>query len=160
MTQGTVARMLEVAAKEVGYIEAPDNLTKYGAMFKVDGFPWCGSFLNWCAKNAGVEVPKVISVIEGAKRFKALGQYHTSNPQVGDFAFFDFVIDNKITLQHIGLVEKVQQDSIITIEGNTSRRAGPHGQANGGEVMRKTRKIGPHQFVVGYGRPLYIKETP
>ena len=46
---GTNARLIEVAAAEVGTVEEGDNLTKYGKFTKADGLPWCGSFVNWCA---------------------------------------------------------------------------------------------------------------
>ncbi len=41
---GTNARLIEVAAAEVGTIEEGDNLTKYGKFTKADGLPWCGSY--------------------------------------------------------------------------------------------------------------------
>ena len=47
---GTNARLIEVAAAEIGTIEEGDNLTKYGKFTKADGLPWCGSFVNWCAE--------------------------------------------------------------------------------------------------------------
>jgi hypothetical protein len=53
---GTNARLIEVAAAEVGTIEEGDNLTKYGKFTKADGLPWCGSFVNWCAAQAGVKI--------------------------------------------------------------------------------------------------------
>ena len=149
--EGTVARMIEVAMAEVGYVETPDNITKYGKAMNADGLPWCGSFINWCAKQARVDIPNVVSTIAGAKAFKAKGQWFVT-PKVGDLAFFDFIEDDKSVIQHIGLVAKVGETSILTIEGNTS---GTGSQANGGEVMMKTRKLGPHSFVVGYGRPSY-----
>ena len=136
---------------EVGYVETPDNITKYGKAMNADGLPWCGSFINWCAKQARVDIPNVVSTIAGAKAFKAKGQWFVT-PKVGDLAFFDFIEDDKSVIQHIGLVAKVGETSILTIEGNTS---GTGSQANGGEVMMKTRKLGPHSFVVGYGRPSY-----
>jgi hypothetical protein len=143
--------MIEVAMAEVGYVETPDNITKYGKAMNADGLPWCGSFINWCAKQARVDIPNVVSTIAGAKAFKAKGQWFVT-PKVGDLAFFDFIEDDKSVIQHIGLVAKVGETSILTIEGNTS---GTGSQANGGEVMMKTRKLGPHSFVVGYGRPSY-----
>ena len=152
--EGTAARMIEVAMAEVGYVETPDNITKYGKAMNADGLPWCGSFINFCAKQARVDIPNVVSTIAGAKAFKAKGQWFVS-PKVGDLVFFDFIDDNKTVIQHIGLVVKVGEHTILTIEGNTS---GTGSQANGGEVMMKTRKLGPHSFVVGYGRPSYKGE--
>ena len=149
--EGTAARMIEVAMAEVGYVETPDNITKYGKAMNADGKPWCGSFINWCAKQARVEIPSVVATIVGAKAFKAKGQWFVT-PKVGDLAFFDFIDDNKTVIQHIGLVVKAGEHTILTIEGNTS---GTGSQANGGEVMMKTRKLGPHSYAVGFGRPQY-----
>jgi len=149
--EGTAARMIEVAMAEVGYVETPDNITKYGKAMNADGLPWCGSFINFCAKQARVDIPNVVSTIAGAKAFKAKGQWFVT-PKVGDLVFFDFIDDNKVVIQHIGLVVKAGEHSILTIEGNTS---GTGSQANGGEVMMKTRKLGPHSYAVGFGRPQY-----
>ena len=55
--EGTAQRFIEVALDEVGYIEKPENLTKYGEYTKANGLPWCGSFVNWCAHQAGVKLP-------------------------------------------------------------------------------------------------------
>jgi hypothetical protein len=151
LPDGTLAAMLEVALKELGYVETPDNITKYGAAMGVQGQPWCGSYINWCAKEAGVALHSVVSTIAGAKKFKAAGKWFLK-PKVGDLAFFDFVDDKKVVIQHIGLVVKVGEHSIVTIEGNTSDNGS---QSNGGQVCMKTRKIGPNSFVVGYGRPDY-----
>ena len=89
---------------EVGYVEGPkDNETKYGEAMKANYWPWCGSYIAWCAKKAGVDIPNVISTIAGAQAFKAKGQWYVT-PKVGDLAFFDFVKDDKTVIQHIGLV--------------------------------------------------------
>ena len=70
-----------------------------------------------------------------------------------DLVFFDFIDDNKTVIQHIGLVIKVGETSILCAEGNSTNDA-KGSQFNGGEVCLKTRKLGPH-FVVGFGRPSY-----
>ena len=59
-------KFLEVAAGEVGYIEGPaDNETKYQKANQ----PWCGAFVNWVAKQAGVKIPNCIYTPAGAKAF-------------------------------------------------------------------------------------------
>ena len=151
--EGTAARMIEVAMAEVGYVETPDNITKYGKAMNADGLPWCGSFINFCALAAKVSIPNVVSTIAGAKAFKAKGQWYVS-PKVGDLVFFDFIEDDKSVIQHIGLVVKAGEHSILTLEGNSNNDA-KKSQSNGGEVCLKTRKLGPHSYVVGYGRPSY-----
>jgi hypothetical protein len=148
---GTLPRLIEVALNEVGTAETGDNETKYGKHMKADKLPWCGSFLNWCADQAGVKVPNVVSTRVGAEAFKKNKQWH-STPKIGDFVFFDFIIDDKVTINHIGLVIRASDKQIVTIEGNTS---GAGDQRNGGEVMVKSRSLGARSFVVGYGRPSY-----
>jgi uncharacterized protein (TIGR02594 family) len=141
--QGTLPRLIQVALAEVGTAETGNNETKYGKFMKADKLPWCGSFLNWCAHQAGVKVPNVVSTRAGAEAFKKAKQWHTT-PKIGDFVFFDFIVDDKTTINHIGLVIRASEKQIVTIEGNTS-----------GGVMVKSRALGARSFVVGYGRPAY-----
>jgi hypothetical protein len=150
--QGTLPRMIQIALAENGVVETCNNETKYGKHMKADKLPWCGSFLNWCADQAGVNVPNVVSTKAGAEAFKKNNQWHKT-PKIGDFVFFDFVIDDKVTINHIGLVIRVSEKQIVTIEGNTSNGGD---QRNGGEVMVKSRTLGARSFVVGYGRPAYV----
>ena len=153
--QGTLPRLIQIALAEVGTAETGQNETKYGKHMKADKLPWCGSFLNWCADQAGVKVPNVVSTKAGAEAFKKNKQWHET-PKIGDFVFFDFIIDDKVTINHIGLVIRVSEKQIVTIEGNTS---GAGDQRNGGEVMVKSRTLGARSFVVGYGRPAYVSFT-
>jgi uncharacterized protein (TIGR02594 family) len=150
--QGTLPRLIQVALAEVGTAETGNNETKYGKHMKADKLPWCGSFLNWCADQAGVKVPNVVSTRAGAEAFQKRKQWHTT-PKIGDFVFFDFIIDDKETINHIGLVIRASEKQIVTIEGNTSGGSGS--QRNGGEVMVKSRALGARSFVIGYGRPAY-----
>ena len=149
--KGTLPRLIEVALAEVGTAETGENETKYGKHMKADKLPWCGSFLNWCADQAGVKVPNVVSTKAGAEEFKKNKQWHQT-PKIGDFVFFDFIIDDKETINHIGLVIRASEKQIVTIEGNTSSGGN---QRNGGEVMVKSRTLGAKSFVIGYGRPAY-----
>ena len=153
--QGTLPRMIQVALAENGVAETGNNETKYGKHMKADKLPWCGSFLNWCAFTAGVNVPNVVSTKAGALAFSKNKQWHQT-PKIGDFVFFDFVDDDKTVINHIGLVIRVSEKQIVTIEGNTS---GAGNQRNGGEVMVKSRTLGARSFVVGYGRPAYVSFT-
>jgi len=149
----TAKRIIEVALAEVGTIEGPkSNETKYGAFTKANFLPWCGSFLMWCASESKVKVPNCVSTKDGAAVFKKNNAWF-SNPQKGDFVFFDFIDDDKTVINHIGLVNKVSEKAILTIEGNTS----PGGKdRNGGQVMEKRRLLGADSGIVGYGRPSYI----
>jgi len=160
--QGTAARLLEAAAAEVGTVEGPkDNQTKYGAFTKANFLPWCGSFVMWCANQAGVKVPNTVSTIDGAAAFKKQKRWQdaaTASPQAGDIVYFDFPNDGADRISHVGIVVKDNGDGTVdTIEGNTA--GNPKGdQRNGGEVAKKVRayktnKKGIAVSIVGYGRP-------
>jgi uncharacterized protein (TIGR02594 family) len=153
--QGTLPRLIQVALAEVGTAETGNNETKYGKHMKADKLPWCGSFLNWCADQAGVKVPNVVNTRLGADGFKQKNQWHES-PKIGDFVFFDFDANRVVRINHVGLVIRVSDTQIVTIEGNTSDGGD---QRNGGEVMIKTRKLGAKTKVVGFGRPNYAPFT-
>jgi len=144
---GTAARIIDVALAEVGTVETGENLTKYGKFTKADGLPWCGSFVNWCFDQAGIKIPSMVSTAAGAHKMKELGRFFETSPQLGDLCFMDFPHDGIDRISHIGIVVKVDQSSVLCIEGNTS---GDGDQRNGGMVMLKRRYIGKE--IVGFGR--------
>jgi hypothetical protein len=158
-------KFLEVAKAEVGYIEGPkDNQTKYQRANQ----PWCGAFVNWVAKQAGVKIPNCVYTPSGATAFmdkKAWTIAEQADPKPGDIVFFDFVVDELDRIGHVGIVIKNNGKGIVTtIEGNTSSNK-KGSQANGGEVCLKIRaykkknsgKLKPSLpvFVVGFGRPKF-----
>ena len=150
---GTAAAVVEVALKEVGYVEEPENITKFGKFTKADGLPWCGSFVNWCFHEAGVKLPSMVSTAAGAHKLKEVSRWVDSEPKIGDLAFMDFPHDGVDRISHIGIVVGVKPKSVITIEGNTS---GSGDQRNGGMVMIKERAFGSGKEIVGFGRPKFV----
>ena len=70
--KGTAAHAIEIAKAEVGYVETPDNITKYGEFTKANGLPWCGSFCNWVLAQAQVKVHSLVSTAVGAHKFKEI----------------------------------------------------------------------------------------
>jgi hypothetical protein len=149
----TAARLIEIAEAEIGYSETFDNLTKYGEAMKANGLPWCGSFVNFCAKKAKVKIPNTVSTVNGSNAFKKLERWEKGsiNPLPGWIAYFDFPSDNVNRISHVGIVVKdLGGGWCETIEGNTS---GSGSQRNGGEVMRKKRQYGSGGSIVGFGRP-------
>jgi hypothetical protein len=151
--QGTNAKLIEVAAAEIGTIEEGDNLTKYGKFTKADGLPWCGSFVNWCANQAGVKIHSVVGTAQGAHKFKEIQRW-SGMPQLGYLAFMDFPHDGVDRISHIGIVVGLIDDkTCVTIEGNTS---GTGDQRNGGMVMVKVRSYAPGKEIVGFGIPKFV----
>ena len=106
--KGSVARLIQVAKSQVGYIEGPkDNETKYGAYTKANFQPWCGSFVNWCANEAGVKIPNTVYTPGGAAAFKKSGAWidgDIADPEPGDIAYFDFPSDGVDRISHVGIV--------------------------------------------------------
>ena len=163
--KGTAAAIIEVAKKEVGTIEGPkDNETKYGAFTKANYLAWCGSFVNWCAHQAGVKIPNTVSTVAGAAAFKKMGTWFEADcgqsPQPGDILYFDFPGDGVDRISHVGICSGIESDGVVsTIEGNTSSKK-KGSQRNGGEVCLQTRAYKPNKAkvlvsIVGWGRPNY-----
>ena len=156
---------LHIAASEVGYIEGPaDNQTK----FQKANQPWCGAFVNWCAKQVGLKIPDCTYTPAGAKAFAEAKRWQLvaeAEPMPGDIVFFDFPADGIDRISHVGIVEAVNANGTVTcIEGNTSPDT-KGDQRNGGMVARKIRaykvknrgKLKPSLpvFIVGFGRPKF-----
>jgi hypothetical protein len=147
---GSAAHAIEIAKGEIGYVETPDNITKYGEAMKANGLPWCGSFCNWVLKAAEVKCHSVVSTLKGATVFQDSGRW-SETPKLGDLAFMDFPGDGVDRISHVGIVVGIKANTVITIEGNTS---GSGSQRNGGMVMVKERTIGKE--IVGFGSPKYV----
>lgn len=168
---GTVEEFIGIALNEVGYIEGPkDNETKYGKAFKMNFQPWCGSFVMWCAKKAGVKIPNTIYTPAGAKAFIDKGTWsyaEEAEPMTGDLVYFDFPSDGIDRISHVGIVLADNGDgTVTTIEGNTTPDKRGN-QRNGGEVCVKIRaykkknrgktKTSLPVAIVGFGRPKFKK---
>jgi hypothetical protein len=161
---GTAAKLIEVAKAEIGTVEGPkDNETKYGAFTKANFLPWCGSFVMWCADQAGVKVPNTVSTPAGAAAFKKSGKWidgDIADPEPGDIVYFDFPSDGVDRISHVGIVIADNEDGTVwCIEGNTSGDS-KGSQRNGGEVCKKLRAYKKNKknvqiSIVGFGRPKF-----
>jgi hypothetical protein len=164
--KGSAALLVEIATAEIGYIEeaVPENKTKYQKANQ----PWCGAFVNWCGKKAGVTIPNTVYTPAGAAAFKKAKSWlegESCEPTAGDIVYFDFPADGVDRISHVGIVVKNNGDgTVTTIEGNTAPdKKGD--QRNGGEVCLKVRaykkkngsKLRKSQAVsiVGFGRPKF-----
>lgn len=81
--------------------------------------------MSWCAYESGqlnVAIPKFSRVEDGIKCFKDNGKWQDKSyiPDSGDIIFFDWNNDNDPN--HVGIVEKVENNIIYTIEGNSKNR--------------------------------------
>lgn len=145
--QGTLAAVLEVARRNIGFVEMPNNGNPYAAVVgHANHQPWCASFLAAVFFRAGVPLPSTSAYTPTmAAGFKRAGRWsHTG--QKGDVVFFEWPSMGRIA--HVGVVEEVRSDgSYLTIEGNTDSAGG----RTGGRVMRQVRRAN----IAGFGRPVY-----
>lgn len=125
------------------------------------GAAWCDMFVDWCMVKAyGMENALALSYQPtnhkknygaGCKYsrdyFKANGRLFSA-PKPGDQIFFYSADKTKIA--HTGLVYKVDNTKVYTVEGNTS--GGSTVIANGGGVFKKSYNL-IYGRIAGYGRP-------
>lgn len=152
----TAKRIIEIASSEIGVKESPanSNKTKYGAAYGWNGVPWCAIFVWWCFHqgDAAALLPKKTAscwqLMDAAKK---AGLWVTKDYQPGDILIYDF--SGGSATDHTGICESVSGSTVTAIEGNT----GITNDANGGQVMRRTRKLSQ---VKGAVRPKYDAEKP
>ncbi len=166
----TAEKLIAAARGEVGYLEKASaaylddktknagkaNHTKYGAWYGIDPGAWCAMFVSWCAWKCGGEdiVPRHASCTAGINAWKKLGRWHGREgfePAPGDIVYFGV---NGVP-QHVGIVTKVTEERIHTVEGNTSDFSGL--VPNGGCVAEKSYQK-HFAKILGYGRPAYEGE--
>ena len=144
-----VSRLLAIAAEELGYQEAPNGWTKFGAWYGGGEYPtgaWCAMFVSWCAYQSGISteiIPKYASCTLGREWFieRGLIQYkETYTPKKGDIIFFTYDGDDA---DHTGIVISTDANRVYTIEGNTSDT-----------VAYRSYPL-QHNTISGYGTPQY-----
>jgi hypothetical protein len=141
-------------AADIAFVEAKKNLSwtgmdceaeKYlGPLRKALGAPsgrysWCASFVSWCVRRAGGEIPDVIDgnltiayVPAWETWAKKNGFWYSSrdknfNPVKGDIAIYDWEGDS--LADHIGIVHSYAPGSVTVYacEGNTSSQSNSNG---------------------------------
>lgn len=149
----TANTVLEIAFAELGYVEKPVNITKYGAAFRSNPAQWCGLFVMWVFRQAHHACPNTAYTPNGVTAFKNMGQWHSEGePVAGDIVYFDFP-DTVNRVSHVGIaVKTLSNGKVLTIEGNTTPTKVFGDERNGGQVSLKLRD---RAHIVGWGRPNY-----
>ena len=152
----SAAKIIEIAKKEVGYKEGPNNDTKYGKAFGMNHVSWCMEFVWWCAFTAG-EGGKILKTA-GCEAFEVWAKRNdlivpTSTAQAGDIVLYDFTKSGKS--EHTGYILGYNKNTHLfdTVEGNTSDSA-TSSQSNGDVVAFKHRAPSTVRYVV---RPKWSK---
>jgi len=138
--------IVQVAKQQIGNVGGQPYWSWYGFTSRVE---WCACFVSWCANQCNyIEegiIPKFASVnVEGVPWFKTCGLWQEGGyiPKAGDIIFFDW--DNDEEADHTGIVEKAENGTVYTIEGNTS----------GDSCKEKEYSINS-TMILGYGTPMY-----
>ena len=136
--------IVEVAASQIGNVGGQPYWSWYGFDSRVE---WCACFVSWCAEQCGyIEtgiIPKFSLCSDGVAWFQQHGQWQDSSftPSAGHIIFFDWEGDGET--DHVGIVEKVENGTVYTIEGNSSDSCRQRSYAVGSSV------------IYGYGIPIY-----
>ena len=143
-TAGGNQAIVEVALTQVGNQGGQPYWSWYGFNSRVE---WCACFVSWCADQCGyIEsglVPKFAGCVDGANWFKSNGKWQdrTYEPKAGDFIFFDWEGDG--TTDHVGIVEKCENGTVYTVEGNS------------GDACKQRQYAVGSSNIYGYGIPAY-----
>jgi hypothetical protein len=112
--------IVEVARSQIGNVGGELYWRWYGFNERVE---WCACFVSWCANQCGYidagTIPKFSGCQWGVSWFKQHGQWINNRitPTPGMIIFFDW--DGNGMSDHTGIVEKVENGRVYTIEGNT-----------------------------------------
>ena len=123
--------IVTVALSQIGNVGGQPYWSWYGFSSHVE---WCACFVSWCANECGYidagVIPKFAGCVTGSQWFKDRGlwQDNSYEPRPGDLIFFDWDDPGGYSgLQdgvpdHVGIVEKVENGVVYTVEGNSSDR--------------------------------------
>lgn len=151
-----------VANTQIGYTELDKKggtpvidsetpyYTKYGERYGNPNGHWCAFFVLWCAEQANIPTSIICksascgSCNYFVNWFKQNHRWKDNSyiPIKGDIIFYDWNGDS--FADHVGIVDGVTDNYILTIEGNT-------GGVNGYTVMKRNR----FENILGYGNPDY-----
>lgn len=112
--------VVQIAQSQIGNIGGRPYWSWYGFNSRVE---WCACFVSWVMNEAGLiedgTVPKFAYCPTGIQWFKQHDQWQGRQytPASGDIIFFDWQNDG--ISDHVGVVEKVENGTVYTIEGNS-----------------------------------------
>lgn len=138
--------IVAVALSQVGNVGGEPYWSWYGFGSRVE---WCACFVSWCANECGYidagVIPKFAGCINGVNWFKERGQWadNSAEPTPGMIIFFDWDDPDEGgqdgLSDHVGIVEKVENGRVYTVEGNS-----------GDSCRQKSYPLGYYQ-ILGYG---------
>lgn len=141
--------IVTVALSQLGNVGGQPYWSWYGFESRVD---WCACFVSWCANECGYldtgVIPRFASCSIGIQWFRERGLWQDGSyePRPGDLIFFDWDDEDEGqdgAADHVGIVEKVEDGIVYTVEGNS------------GNACRERQYVIGHAEIYGYGTPAY-----
>ena len=114
--------LVAVALSQVGQVGGEPYWSWYGFGSRVE---WCACFVSWCAGQCGLledgVIPKFASCGAGVNWFQSRGQWldGSATPEPGMIIFFRWYGSDSLIADHVGIVERVEDGRVYTIEGNS-----------------------------------------
>ena len=143
-TGGGNQAIVEVALTQLGNEGGQPYWSWYGFGGRVE---WCACFVSWCANECGYidtgVIPKFAGCVLGSQWFMDRGQWQDGSfePSAGHIIFFDWEGDG--VTDHVGIVERAENGTVYTVEGNS------------GDTCRQNRYAIGSSVIYGYGIPAY-----
>lgn len=141
---GGDGEIVTVALSQVDNVGGQPYWSWYGFDGRVE---WCACFVSWCANECGYidagVIPKFAGCVLGSQWFKDRGQWQDGSftPEAGHIIFFDWEGDGET--DHVGIVERVENGTVYTVEGNS------------GDACRQNSYAIGSSVIYGYGIPAY-----
>ena len=145
---GSDDMIVQVALSQLGNVGGEPYWSWYGFGSRVE---WCACFVSWCADQCGyIETgvcPKYAGCVNGVAWFQERDQWldGSATPSPGMIIFYDWDSpDGESGPQdglsdHTGIVEKVENGIVYTVEGNS-----------GDACRQRQRAVGNYE-ILGYG---------
>ena len=135
--------IVDVALSQVGNVGGKPYWSWYGFTNYVE---WCACFVSWCADQCGYldsgAYPKFSSCVFGMQWFQQRGLWldGSAEPVPGMLIFFDWATQDGVP-DHVGIVEKVENGIVYTVEGNSR------------DMCRQKQYSLGSGVILGYGMP-------
>ncbi len=145
---GSDDMIVQVALSQIGNVGGEPYWSWYGFSSRVE---WCACFVSWCADQCGyIETgvcPKYAGCVNGVAWFKEHNQWvdGSETPSPGMIIFYDWDSPNGSSgpqdglSDHTGIVERVENGIVYTVEGNS------------GDSCRQCHRAVGNYEILGYG---------
>ena len=123
LMEWAMPNIVAVAMSQLGNVGGEPFWRWYGFESRVE---WCAIFVSWCASQSGLlsagTLPRFSVCDDGVQWFMLRDRWkdRSYTPQLGDIIFFDWAFNGLDgNTDHVGIVEKVANGRVYTIEGNS-----------------------------------------